>query len=194
MSESIGWATIAIWIIWLVLYWEAGAGLVANFVRFFRLSSLSYNRFFILGLVMLSNIILWSGYLLLRGRIDSPATSSWLGIPGLVLTAVGASGTFCCRRQMRESWSAHTTLHANHRLVDKGPYGVVRHPIYAFACLMTAGTVLVFPLWWNVLAGAGMMFLYVLKSGYEEGMLMQELAGYADYTRRVRYRLLPFLW
>ncbi len=163
MSVSMGWATIGIWILWLVLYWGAGAGLLANFVRSFRLSSFSYDRFFIVGLVMLSNIILWSGYLLLRGRIDTPAISSWLATTGLVLTAIGAGGTFWCRRQMRESWSAHTALHPNHRLVDDGPYRVVRHPIYAFACLMTTGTVLVFPLWWNALAGACMIFLYVLQ-------------------------------
>ena len=78
--------------------------------------------------------------------------------------------------------------------MDDGPYGVVRHPIYAFACLMTLGAVLIFLTWWNALAGAGMIALYVLKLRYEEAMLERTLSGYGAYRARVRYRLLPYVW
>jgi protein-S-isoprenylcysteine O-methyltransferase Ste14 len=107
---------------------------------------------------------------------------------------VGASGTFWCRRQMRDSWSAHTTLVENHRLIDSGPYSIIRHPIYAFSCLMAFGTVLVFPTWWNMLAGSGMIALYILKLQVEERMLVKYLPSYEEYLLRVRYRLIPCIW
>jgi len=196
MIDITRWLSLLIWFFWLILYWGIGVGLVSNFLRAFHSNRFFYDRYFIIGLVVLSNTILWSGYGLLSGKI-SPGLS--FELPGMVLAGgplvlVGALGTFWCRRQMRDSWSAHTTLVENHRLVDHGPYAVVRHPIYAFACLMTAGTVMVFPLWWNLPVGAGMIALYVLKLRFEEQMLVRNLAGYPEYRQQVRYRLLPYIW
>jgi len=195
MIDIIRWSSLLIWLLWLILYWGAGVGLISNFLRAFQSNRFFYDRYFIIGLVLLSNIILWSGYFLLSDRIaPSLSPDSPLVLAGGPLVFVGALGTFWCRRQMRDSWSAHTALVENHRLVDSGPYRVVRHPIYAFACLMTVGTVMVFPLWWNVIAGAGMITLYVFKLQFEERMLIRELAGYRDYRQQVRYRLLPYIW
>lgn len=196
LDDLIGWATLTVWALWLLLYWGAGVGLVSNFFRSFRSSMFFYDRFFILGLVALSNVILWTGCLILLGRISNPLSDvlDFITFVGGVMLITGTAGTFWCRRQMRASWSAHTSLVPNHRLVDHGPYQVVRHPIYAFACLMVIGTVLIFPTWWNISAGAGMLTLYVVKSKVEENMLEQELNGYRQYKRRVRYRFLPFIW
>jgi len=195
MVEIFRWLSLGIWVNWLVIYWGAGVGLVSNFLRAMRSSRFAYDRFFILGLIVLSNIILWTGYLILRDRfIDPLLAGDSLVYIGSFMLVVGASGTFWCRRQMRESWSAHTTLAENHRLIDSGPYSVVRHPIYAFSCLMTVGTVLIFPTWWNILAGVGMIALYVLKLHVEERMLVQYLSGYREYQERVPYRILPHIW
>ncbi len=196
MLDTIRWATLLIWAVWLVLYWGAGVGLVANLRRAFHSSAFFYDRFFILGLVILSNIILWSGYALLRGHLRDPLPRSlWLlVVVGGFLTLSGATGTFWCRQQMRASWSAHTLPVPNQPLVENGPYRVVRHPIYAFACLKTFGTMLVFPMWWNALAGLAMIILYVLKLQYEESILIERLPGYEEYRQRVRYRLVPYVW
>jgi protein-S-isoprenylcysteine O-methyltransferase Ste14 len=155
-----------------------------------------YDRFFILGLVLLANLLLWSLYLVLRGRIEDPLGGrAWLpALLGGLMTLVGASGTFWCRQQMRDSWSAHTRLVANHRLIEHGPFAIVRHPIYAFAILMACGTVLTCPAWWNLVAGLGMVSLYVLKLSFEERMLARQLDGYEQYRTRVRYRLMPGVW
>ena len=196
MVEIFRWVSLGIWIIWLVIYWGAGIGLVTNFIRAMRSSRFSYDRFFILGLIVFSNIILWTGYLILRGRLIDPllAGDALIVYIGSFMLIVGASGTFWCRRQMRDSWSAHTTLVENHRLIDSGPYSIIRHPIYAFSCLMAFGTVLVFPTWWNMLAGSGMIALYILKLQVEERMLVKYLPSYEEYLLRVRYRLIPCIW
>ena len=48
--------------------------------------------------------------------------------------------------------------------------------------------------WWGLVAGALFSVLIGVRAVLEERMLMAELAGYADYAARVRYRLVPRLW
>lgn len=80
------------------------------------------------------------------------------------------------------------------RVVDGGPYGVVRHPMYAGIALVTLGM----PLWLGSTAGvlAALVPIAVLavRIGIEERFLRAELAGYAAYAARVRARLVPGVW
>lgn len=81
------------------------------------------------------------------------------------------------------------------RVISAGPYGVVRHPAYAggMAALFAAGLAL------NSLVSilpAALIQLPALiyRARIEDHMLQDELAGYADYAARVRYRLIPGIW
>jgi protein-S-isoprenylcysteine O-methyltransferase Ste14 len=48
--------------------------------------------------------------------------------------------------------------------------------------------------WWGLAAAAAFVLLIAIRAVLEERMLTAELAGYADYAARVRYRLVPYLW
>ena len=80
------------------------------------------------------------------------------------------------------------------RVVDGGPYGVVRHPMYAGIALVTLGM----PLWLGstagVLAALVPIAILAVRIGIEERFLRAELAGYAAYAARVRARLVPGVW
>jgi protein-S-isoprenylcysteine O-methyltransferase Ste14 len=81
-----------------------------------------------------------------------------------------------------------------HSVVAAGPYRYVRHPGYAGMLLVTlSGPILLGTLWGLVPAGlvAG---TFVLRSALEDRTLRRELAGYADYARDVRSRLIPAVW
>jgi protein-S-isoprenylcysteine O-methyltransferase Ste14 len=79
-------------------------------------------------------------------------------------------------------------------VVSTGVYGFVRHPMYLGAVLLFIGT----PLLLGSMAGLAISGLMILQLAAripkEERLLTSELDGYAEYRRRVRYRLLPFLW
>lgn len=79
-------------------------------------------------------------------------------------------------------------------VVDTGPYRVVRHPMYAGGLLVFVGM----PLWLESYAASLLTIvpiaLLVLRILTEENFLRRELPGYAVYQKRVRYRLIPFLW
>ncbi len=79
-------------------------------------------------------------------------------------------------------------------VIDTGVYAVVRHPMYAAGILLMIGA----PLWLESYAAALLasvpVALLIVRIRIEERFLRRELEGYDAYTRRVRYRLIPFVW
>jgi Phospholipid methyltransferase len=80
------------------------------------------------------------------------------------------------------------------RVIDSGVYSKVRHPMYAGAIPFLIGSCL----WLGSYAATLMALLpiagFALRIQIEEHFLCRELAGYQDYTKRIRYRLIPHLW
>jgi protein-S-isoprenylcysteine O-methyltransferase Ste14 len=80
------------------------------------------------------------------------------------------------------------------KVVDTGAYGVVRHPLYAGGILFIVGI----PLWLQSYAGALLTLVPIgtlaLRIIFEERFLIRKLQGYEAYMKRVRYRLIPFVW
>ena len=83
----------------------------------------------------------------------------------------------------------------HHRVIESGPYRIVRHPGYIATIL---GLVLATPLllgsWWAFIPAILAMVCLLLRTVLEERTLVQELSGYEDYTKKVHYRLLPGIW
>jgi protein-S-isoprenylcysteine O-methyltransferase Ste14 len=80
------------------------------------------------------------------------------------------------------------------RVITEGPYRIVRHPMYAGGSLLFIGAPLLLGAWWGLLAGSLLIVLISMRILGEERMLRRELSGYDDYTKQVRYRLVPGLW
>jgi len=81
-----------------------------------------------------------------------------------------------------------------HRVVSTGVYGWVRHPMYLGATLMFVGGPLVTGAISALVVGLTLVGLLAVRSLDEEALLTRELLGYEEYRRRVRYRLIPFVW
>ncbi len=79
-------------------------------------------------------------------------------------------------------------------VVSTGPYRHVRHPLYASAFLFLPGGTLLLGSWWGLLPAAAVLGLIVWRIPREERMLEGGLAGYEEYERNVRYRLIPRVW
>lgn len=89
---------------------------------------------------------------------------TWLAGVGCLFTLTGIVGTFYCRAVLGKFWTAEAARQVNHAVIDYGPYSVARHPIYSFAILLYLGLGLVFPVWWNLLAAAGIALGCALKA------------------------------
>jgi protein-S-isoprenylcysteine O-methyltransferase Ste14 len=81
-----------------------------------------------------------------------------------------------------------------HKVVDNGPYAIVRHPGYASACPLFVGMPLALGSLWALVPAALSCLLLVLRTVWEDQTLREELTGYKEYAQRVRYRLLPGVW
>lgn len=80
------------------------------------------------------------------------------------------------------------------RVVDTGVYGFVRHPMYLGAILVFVGGALLLGSVSGVLIGIGLSGVFVVRIFGEEKLLLRDLAGYKEYRRKVRYRLIPRVW
>ena len=80
------------------------------------------------------------------------------------------------------------------RVVDTGLYGVVRHPMYAATVWLFWSIPVVLGSWWALLCFLPYVLVIALRIIGEERLLEEELEGYADYKKRVRYRLIPLIW
>ena len=81
-----------------------------------------------------------------------------------------------------------------HTVATGGPYRYVRHPGYAGAILFELAVSVLFASWWSLIASALGAVLLLIRTALEDRTLQAELAGYTDYARQVRYRLLPGIW
>lgn len=89
---------------------------------------------------------------------------------------------------------ASIQVEAEQPLVSTGLYGWVRHPMYFGAVLMMFGTPLALGSYWALLVSIAAIPIFGVRIADEEKMLRTELNGYNEYTEKVRYRLLPYVW
>jgi protein-S-isoprenylcysteine O-methyltransferase Ste14 len=90
--------------------------------------------------------------------------------------------------------SANITVEAGQELASTGLYGLVRHPMYVGALVMMIGTPLALDSYWGLAVLIPGLLALAARILDEEKMLSAELAGYGEYTQKVRYRLLPGVW
>jgi protein-S-isoprenylcysteine O-methyltransferase Ste14 len=81
-----------------------------------------------------------------------------------------------------------------HQVISSGPYRWVRHPGYASALLTYLATPFFLDSSWAFLPTVLIGILMIIRTYLEDRFLQNELEGYSDYTKRVRYRLLPGVW
>ena len=150
-------------------------------------------------LFMVAMLALWTGWLILIG-LDA-GRYRWSQVPfalqgaGFVLLCLGSYLVWLTLKA--NSYAAPVVKiqkERGHLVVTTGPYAYVRHPMYAGALLFIAGAPLLLGSWWGLAAGAGLVLVIGMRAVLEERTLKAELDGYADYARRVRYRLVPHLW
>jgi protein-S-isoprenylcysteine O-methyltransferase Ste14 len=146
-------------------------------------------------------VIAWSGLMFLAAFLLAGLNFrfGWIVLPRwLVWTAAGLFllGYLLYAEVLRENvWLSRTIEVQEHqKVIDTGLYGIVRHPMYAATLLLFLSMPLVLG---SVLSFAVMLlYLPIISKRIrnEEAMLEQGLEGYADYKKRVKYRLIPGIW
>ena len=97
---------------------------------------------------------------------------------------------------MRENAYLSRTIEVreNQKVVDTGLYGIVRHPMYAVTVWLFLSIPLVLGSWWSLVCFLPYIAVIVVRIHNEEKVLEAGLEGYAEYQKRVKYRMIPFVW
>jgi protein-S-isoprenylcysteine O-methyltransferase Ste14 len=80
------------------------------------------------------------------------------------------------------------------KVISTGPYAVVRHPMYLGASLMYLPSSIALGSFWAIIAFLPLPALFIFRIFNEEKVLAKELPGYKAYMKKVKYRLVPFIW
>lgn len=117
----------------------------------------------------------------------------WLVLVADLLVVVAAYGFYITFRE--NSYAAATvTVETGQPVISSGPYAAVRHPMYTASIILYGATPLALASWWGLVPAALLAAVIVWRLIDEEAYLAQHLAGYIDYQRKVRARLMPGVW
>lgn len=106
---------------------------------------------------------------------------------GLLLLLAGCLLAIWARVALGGNWSANVTVKQGHTLITRGPYALVRHPIYSGLLLAALGTAIVFGRASGFLGFALLFSGFWIKSHTEEAFMQQEFGQqYTRYKQRVR--------
>ena len=116
-----------------------------------------------------------------------------LQIAGVVLTYVGLPLTIWSRARLGRYWSGVVALKQDHRLIQSGPYRVVRHPLYSGLILAAIGFSLCLTTWSCLLGALSLMICFERRAYKEDALLAAEFGAEFEAYRRRTGRLMPRL-
>jgi len=124
-----------------------------------------------------------------------PAISFWPTVLGFILySAASVLVMWAMRTNRFFSAVMRIQKERGHKVVNTGPYAYIRHPGYASSLMLLPGMALALGSTWALIPAFLTVALYFVRTALEDNALINELEGYKEYTTRVRYRLIPWIW
>ena len=146
-------------------------------------------------------VILFSGLMFLSGFIIAGLNYryNWITIPNSVViisSIMFVLAYILYAEVLRENTYLSRTIEVqeNQKVVDTGLYGVVRHPMYAATILLFLSMPLILGSIISFVIFLIYPFLIAKRMKNEEEVLERELNGYSDYKKKVKYKVIPFIW
>ena len=146
-------------------------------------------------------VLLFSGLMFLAGFILAGLNYryNWIMVPNLVViisSVIFIIAYILYAEVLRENTYLSRTIEVqeNQKIVDTGLYGLVRHPMYAETILLFLSMPLVLGSLISFVIFLVYPFIIAKRIKNEEEVLEKELEGYAEYKKKVKYKMIPFIW
>jgi len=147
------------------------------------------------GVVAVSGLLFVSGFVVagLDFRFGWSKMPMWVVIVASIVLLISYA---LYAEVMRENAYLSRTVEVqkNQKVIDTGLYGIVRHPMYAVTVWLFLAIPLVLGSWWALVCFAPYVAVIAVRICNEEKVLEAGLPGYTEYRKRVKYRILPFVW
>jgi len=113
---------------------------------------------------------------------------------GAFMCVLGLAFTLWARRTLAGNWSGEVAFKKEHELIEKGPYAIIRHPIYTGLTVMFIGTAIVVGMMAQLLGFVIALVSFRIKLRQEEELLVRHFPKeYPDYKKRTN-ALIPYIW
>jgi protein-S-isoprenylcysteine O-methyltransferase Ste14 len=153
-----------------------------------------WDRVFVIAVQLLFVAILVVGGLD-AGRYHWTSLPLWLQAAGITLMITGMLLLAWAMGQNPHFESTvRIQVDQNHRVIESGPYRIVRHPGYVAGIILFIGMALVLDSAWALLPAIASAANLVARTWAEDRFLHKNLNGYREFARRTRYRLVPGIW
>ena len=146
-------------------------------------------------------VILFSGLMFLSGFIIAGLTYryNWVTIPTSVViisSVIFILAYILYAEVLRENAYLSRTIEVqeNQKVIDTGLYGIVRHPMYGATILLFLSMPLVLDSIISFVIFLIYPFIIAKRIKNEEEVLERELVGYLEYKKKVKYKVIPFIW
>ena len=147
------------------------------------------------GVVAVSGLMFLGGFIVsaLDFRFGWSTVPFWLTVTAAVVFLIGYA---FYAEVMRENAYLSRTIEVQEgqKVIDTGLYGVVRHPMYLATLLMFLPIPMILQSFWGLIPMVLYPVVIVIRILNEEKVLERGLVGYSEYKKRVKYRLIPFVW
>ncbi len=147
------------------------------------------------GVVLASGVMFLAGFITagLDFRFDWLQIPMWISLLAAVLFLLSYA---MYAEVLRENTYLSRTVRVqeNQKVIDTGLYGIVRHPMYSATVLMFLSVPLMLGSAISFCIFLVYPFLIAARIQNEENVLQNGLEGYREYQKKVRYRLIPFIW
>lgn len=111
-----------------------------------------------------------------------------------LITMIAGFGLFVITLMYNRFASRIVEIQNEQKVIDTGVYSVIRHPMYTAALIMFFSSPLVLGSYYAVISMVFFLIGIIMRIRNEEKVLRNGLEGYADYMKKVKYRLIPFVW
>ena len=118
---------------------------------------------------------------------------AWASILGNIVIALSFLFIFWVLR-VNSFAASNISVASDQKVISNGPYAYVRHPMYAGAVWLFVGIPLALGSCWTIALIVPFFPVLLWRLLDEERILRRDLQGYIEYTQKVRYRLVPFIW
>jgi protein-S-isoprenylcysteine O-methyltransferase Ste14 len=116
------------------------------------------------------------------------------GFGGASIIAAFVVIWWCTSTNRFLSADARIQSERGHTVIQDGPYGFVRHPMYTSLICLMIGMALILGSWLALVPAALIALVFVVRTSLEDRMLTTQLAGYREYASQVHERLIPGVW
>ncbi len=150
----------------------------------------------ILGLSFLSTTSMYITAGLDSGRYHCSPEFHWsLYLLGIFLTISGQL-LFLIAQKQNKFFASTVRIQTNreHRVCETGLYKIVRHPAYLGSIIQALGFPLLFGSLWSILPICLLIILIITRTILEDKTLQNELKGYPEYSDKIRYKIIPYVW